>query len=222
MAKQTYSIVEGFLFSDANYADRAKKEAESVKLIRRKMDTGNPAKVLNLYQKMIEQRMFQTPVGYAFLLEIQEYLKSKPTINLSEISAIPVSSPSVDPSIIKDAFDARSKAVEEAAKAELDKRDEQKGIVNGSAKEVEQENTSPKSVNKKKDKNNKSGAFGFSVFLNVILALIVIGMFAVSYTAGSTNILNYEERIVNKYAEWELELTEREEALKAREAQTKE
>jgi len=221
MAKQTYTIVEGFLFTDSNLADRARKEAESVKLIRGKMDLNNPAQVLNLYQKMVAQKMFQTPVGYSFLLEIQEYLKAKPTINLSEISAIPVSSPAPDPSIIKDAFDARSKAVEAAAKAELDRRDEDKGVVNSDAEETAKEKTSDNSKRREKGKKNVSKTLGLSIFLNIILALIVIGMFAVSYTAGSTTILNYEERIVNKYAEWEQNLTEREAALKEREAQTK-
>lgn len=209
MAKQTYSIIEGFLFTDEKSAGRARKEAESIHFIKSKMDKGNPAQVLSLYQKMVSQNMFETPVGLAFLAEIQEYLRTKPSVKLDEIPAIPVPAALDAKSLVNDAFDNRARSVEQAAKEELERRNEQKGIVEGSATEE----------GKKKGKKAGSGTLGLSVFLNIVLALIVIGMFAVSYTRGGTTILNYEQEIINKYSSWESELEEREALIKEREAE---
>ena len=69
---------------------------------------------------------------------------------------------------------------------------------------------------KKKEKADK---FMISVLLNICLALLVIGMFAVAYTSEHPNILNYERVIVDKYASWEQDLTEREDAFREKELQ---
>jgi len=69
---------------------------------------------------------------------------------------------------------------------------------------------------KKKEKADK---FMISVLLNICLALLVIGMFAVAYTSEHPNILNYERVIVDKYASWEQDLTEREDAIREKELQ---
>ncbi len=55
--------------------------------------------------------------------------------------------------------------------------------------------------------------------VNIVLVIIIIAMFAISLTSGSTTILNYETKIINKYEEWEQELDEREAALDALEKQ---
>ncbi len=59
--------------------------------------------------------------------------------------------------------------------------------------------------------------FTVSVILNVILALLVAGMFFVAMTGNNPNILNYRSAIVDKYAAWEQELTEREKAVREKE-----
>lgn len=59
-----------------------------------------------------------------------------------------------------------------------------------------------------------------SVALNVILGLLVAGMFYVAMTGNNPNILNYENAIVNKYAAWEQELTEREQAVREKEQES--
>ena len=42
------------------------------------------------------------------------------------------------------------------------------------------------------------------------LIAIVIAMFVIATTGSNPNILNYENALINKYAEWEQELRERE------------
>jgi hypothetical protein len=53
--------------------------------------------------------------------------------------------------------------------------------------------------------------------LCITLLLCVIGMFYVNSTINSPTILNYEEKILDKYSAWEQELTQREAAVKEKE-----
>ena len=74
-------------------------------------------------------------------------------------------------------------------------------------------------VTEKKVQNvNFKTRFRASFFINVILLLIVAGMFAVTATSGNINIVNYENALVEKYENWESKLEEKEEQLKEREA----
>ena len=56
-----------------------------------------------------------------------------------------------------------------------------------------------------------------SVILNIILVLLVIALFIITYTGKNANILNYEKVLTNRYAGWEQELTEREAAIREKE-----
>ena len=59
--------------------------------------------------------------------------------------------------------------------------------------------------------------YEITLFISVILAVSVIGMFIVASTSDSPTIINYENKLIDKYAAWEQELDEREAALKERE-----
>lgn len=65
-----------------------------------------------------------------------------------------------------------------------------------------------------------TGRLGLSIALNVILGILVAGMFYVAMTGNNPNILNYENAIVNKYAAWEQELTAREQAVREKEQES--
>lgn len=68
--------------------------------------------------------------------------------------------------------------------------------------------------------NGRTG-FTVSVILNVLLILAVITMFTVTIRSDSPNVLNYERVITDRYAQWDQELTERENAVKEKEKQLK-
>lgn len=53
--------------------------------------------------------------------------------------------------------------------------------------------------------------------VNVVLVALVILMFYISTTSTNPNIINYERAIQNRYAAWEEELEEREQAVRAKE-----
>lgn len=62
-----------------------------------------------------------------------------------------------------------------------------------------------------------STALSFSVILNFLLAAAIVAMFAIAINTDQPNILNYEKAITNRYATWEQELTEREQAVREKE-----
>lgn len=64
-------------------------------------------------------------------------------------------------------------------------------------------------VNKKKIK--------YSIFINILLALAIISMFFITLNSKNPNIINYEKALQNKYAEWEQDLSEREEIVRENE-----
>ena len=76
--EKTSMVVEGFLFANEAEAAQARKEAEGVKYVKEKAQMDDPEMVLRIYNKMIQQRLFDTAVGYSYLKDLQEYLQSIP------------------------------------------------------------------------------------------------------------------------------------------------
>ena len=81
--EKTSMVVEGFLFANEAEAAQARKEAEGVKYVKEKAQMDDPEMVLRIYNKMIQQRLFDTAVGYSYLKDLQEYLQSIPFIRCS-------------------------------------------------------------------------------------------------------------------------------------------
>ena len=68
-------------------------------------------------------------------------------------------------------------------------------------------------------KKEKSQLVPISVVLNIALIITIIAMFIISLNSEQPNIFNYEKALVNRYASWEQELTEREQAVREKERQ---
>jgi hypothetical protein len=175
-------IVGGFAFAEEEMAKQAQKELDGVAYVRGKADMDNPRMVLQIYNKMVEQQLFETVVGYVYLKELQDYLTSIPFIDQDAILAIPVPAP----------------ASSESGR--------------GAGKKI-------KLKQQKKDEPNREKERVWELRAKILagvcitLALCVVGMFIVQTTAGSTNILNYENELINKYETWEEQLEEREAAI---------
>ncbi|MBE5878425.1 MAG: hypothetical protein E7288_00400 [Lachnospiraceae bacterium] len=60
----------------------------------------------------------------------------------------------------------------------------------------------------------KSPLFIWSLVTNIVLLILVIVMFWIVSTGDNPNVINYENAVINKYAEWEQELSERESLLR--------
>lgn len=207
--------VEGYDFEDRELAEKAATEAEGIKYIKERTRMDDPDMVLKLYNQMLQEQMFETPVGLGFLYELQEYLHTIPYIKNEDISPIPVK--------------ATLSAKEEKEKRKSAKRDKTKG--KEESKTQAESGTSPNENAKKARRSGKmnsrkqetlnpiarkyKGMFHVSLFFTAVFAAIIVGMFAITYLSGnSVTILNYENAIIDKYESWEEELNEREQELK--------
>lgn len=179
-------VVSGFAFYSEQEAEQAKKELEGIKYIKEKTDMSDPEMVLKIYNKMVREKMFITSVGYAYLSDLQEYLRSIPFIKSEDIPPIQVVHPSLQESL------------KEEKQKHKEKLDEVK----------------KKAAKQNKKKSDAEQKYKVSFILNMILIISVVGMFIISATSSHPTILNYEEELVNRYAAWEQELTEREAALR--------
>lgn len=79
------------------------------------------------------------------------------------------------------------------------------------------ENYSPARQRIKPAKEKKPQWPVISLIANIILAIGIAAMFGIALKSDNPNILNYETQLVNKYASWEQELTEREKVVREKE-----
>lgn len=172
MSKEKQEIpVDGFLFQGEELAEKAKREQAGIRYIKEKTSMDKPQMVLQIYNKIIDQSLFETPVGIGYLRELQEYLKTNPSINKEDVRPIPI-------------------------------------------EEIISQNFIPV-ADKKKEK--PAGKYKASLTMNAVLVIVVIAMFAITLTSQHPNILNYEEKLQNKYAAWEQELSSREQQVQKKE-----
>lgn len=68
-----------------------------------------------------------------------------------------------------------------------------------------------------KKTDGEKARFTISVIVNVMLVLAILCMFYISYSSEQPNIINYERVLLNQYASWEQELTEREQVIREKE-----
>ena len=165
--------VKDFLFSNTQDVLMAQEELEKIEKLEPKIGQADIELLYKLYNKSIEKRTFQTPVGLEFMLKLKKILDTNPNTP-GEVVPIPLYA----------TFDLTTRREQEA----LRKRQQFM-------------------VKKKEDADKK---LKWSIWINVILVLMVIAMFAIAYTGSNPNILNYENALINRYAEWEQELRERE------------
>lgn len=84
-------VVEGFEFINDHQVNEAKSEVRGINYIVSRADMNNPKSVLVVYNRIIEKKLFKTPIGIKFLKEIQEMLLASNEIDDSLIKPIPVS-----------------------------------------------------------------------------------------------------------------------------------
>ena len=189
--QETYEA-GGFVFRTKKEAELAQREIEGTKYLRQKLDM-DPNAVFSIYQNLIEQDLFETPVGYCFLKELRDYLLMIPAISNEEVLAIPIRYP-------------QTEEEEKKQKKEEQRKERQR----------EKEKAKNKKEQKKEGKNYK-GRCQFFMVTSLILLISVVSMMLLAATSDSVNILNYENKLIDKYSSWEQELEEREQAVKEQE-----
>ncbi len=182
--------VDGYLFSSRERAKDAKKEAEAVAYIKEQTNLRDPDIVLKLYNRLLDEEVFDTPVGIAFLRDLQEHLRMVPYIKREDIRPIPGDSLVVEKEVDK-----------VKAKAETAKKKQE-------------------AVYARENSGAYRTKYHVALFFAIVFALAIIGIYAITaFSGNSVTIANYEEELINKYASWEQELSEKEQELNQRESQ---
>ena len=173
--------IDGFLFKDPREIAQARKEAEGVRYLRSKLDRNNPGYVLAVYNHAVDQKLFETPVGFSFLKELKDYLEGTNTIPKEEIHSIEVP----------------------AKKAERRRGGSKESVPDGK-------------LTAELEKTKKR--FHTALFFVFVLLASLIGMLVIAWLSrDNVTILNYENAIIDKYEDWEQELTERERVIREKE-----
>lgn len=181
--------VSGFLFEDEELAAQAKREEEGVRFIREKSALNNPEVVLKLYKTILQQKLFVTPVGLHFITELQDYLVASPAINNADIPAINTKD------FMQVADNKKSEKSKQSKKSKMSKK---------TSKGAEDH---PKEYYK--------SAFHVSLFFAIIFGLSILGMFVIAEISNNNiTIINYRNKIIDQYEQWEQELESEEDRLK--------
>lgn len=189
--------IGGYIFDDENKAKKAAKELKAVEYILGQIKDADEKGVLTVYKKLIKQRLFSTEIGMSFLSQLRQNLIDSNIFSEDEIPEVY----SLEESLEKKQSEEIPKAKEKPKPAK-EKADKFVGTADSDAFAQ---------IRKLKRINS------ILLILCITLLLSVIGMFYVNSTINSPTILNYEEKLIDKYSSWEQDLTERENALKEKE-----
>ena len=148
----------------------------------------DPDIVLALYNKLVLKEIFVTPVGYDFLHRLQEYLYTIPYIRREDILPITVYEP--------EGMVSKEKRSKEEIKQKKKRQKNKEHVV---------------SKNRRKKNRDYQKLFHISTFFAVVFALGIIGMLVITWLSeDNVTILNYENKVIDKYEIWEKQLDERE------------
>ena len=75
MSEKDDLVVGGYHFATIADAETARMDAKRIKNLEDNLDYKKPQNVLMLYNKALDTRILQTPIGFAYLLQIQDHLK---------------------------------------------------------------------------------------------------------------------------------------------------
>lgn len=186
--------IGGYIFNDEESAKKAAKELKTVEYILGQIKEADEKTVLQIYNKLLKQRLFSTEIGLGFLSQLRQNLLASGMFAEDEVEDVYT-----------------------IGEQELQSESDEKGDDDSDAQEknrvLSKSDTSLelKQIRKLKIINS------VLIVVSLTLLLCVIGMFYVSSTINSPTILNYEETITDQYSTWKQELDEREAELKARE-----
>lgn len=212
--------IGGYIFNDENSARKAAKELKTVEYILGQIKSADEQGVLTVYKKLINQKLFSTEIGMSFLNQLRQNLVSSGAFSEEDIPLVySLEEPKTDSGVGEE---KKPEPVEEVPK---------EAINESASEEPNKKSFKGKQKKQKADKTNvveKSVASGELKRLRLInrfllvcvftLLLCVGGMFYVSTTINSPNILNYKEKITDEFASWKEQLDAREQELNEREA----
>ncbi len=88
--KQSPIIVNGYAFFNEQDALLAESERKKVEYLHAHMELKDPDKIMTVYKKALDDRMFRTPIGVDFLREVQTFLIEQCDFPEGDVPAIPL------------------------------------------------------------------------------------------------------------------------------------
>lgn len=173
-------LVEGYRFNSLTDAELAKEELKKAEYFEGRIVGRSAQNLMAVYDKVLDEKVFITPVGWEYLKNIQQKLRE---------AGIPEEN--IRPIPMYQSFKFR--ASDEVSAYSVPQR------------------IRPTKKKKETDK------FQISVMINILLVILVFAMFIVTLKSDNPNILNYKRTLVNHYASWDQDLTEREQAIREKE-----
>lgn len=196
MDREEGFLVEGYRFYSKDEAEKASRELAKIKVLDEKLDTEDYEAVKAVYVKAVNQRVFETQIGFDYLRNIQRYLIAKRVLTPEE-NPLPV---------------YYSKMMQEEEVLHI--KEEYQAFEKDLREETQ------KQIDREKELADKAGSKCRTfMILTGLLGVMVAGMFLITLTGKNENILNYKNVIINRYAEWEQELTDREAVIRQKEAE---
>lgn len=89
MADYSELTVDGYIFSNPEDAELAKSEIKKIAYIESHTDLNNMGVVKSVYEKALEERYFQTPIGYEFMRKLKNSMLAN-GVDEASIKAIPL------------------------------------------------------------------------------------------------------------------------------------
>ena len=234
-------VIGDFSFETEEDAREPQKEVQAISYIMKQIDNEDPKAVLAAYQQMVKKDLFHTKLGLGFLEDMRKQLLALPEIDAADLPPVPSlpPKPQTERLLIKEEeAPAPKRPVEkkEGAKPAPKPGAEEKRAGGKSAsrptRQTKEEKVEKASRKEKKQKEKIEDLTPEKMMVAlkrykklsrllliacITMLLIIIGMFAINATSQNPTILNYEEKIVDKYASWEEELDAREQELNERE-----
>lgn len=193
------------------YTELEKKELEGIEYLKENNDMEDINVVLKVYNKLLSQKVFKTKVGKEYLKVLQAKLYES-SIDRRSIRPIP---------IIDDEFDEseEQKKNKEVVQKKPTNLPPKKVVAKQASNFNVKVETEQKSNEKKQEKDIDKYKIFFinSAILNVILMIVIAVMIYIAGSSKNPTIVDYEKKLLDKYATWQQELEEWEDSLRDRE-----
>lgn len=228
-------VVDGFVFTDEKTAQKACQEEDGIQYIKDRLDMEKPRMVLEMYHKLLAEQVFETPVGLVYLKELQNYLLAVPEMAEEHIEAISFPEESDKAQMIKsheavgqagmmqtDGEEAGMPQAEDGQamtpQAAARRQETLEWYVEKLEESRQQERLSDYRRRRAEERAKESKQrLRISLLVSLFLLLVTIGVGAITLTDQNPNILNYENKIIQKYQDWEADLQSREQIIKEKE-----
>ncbi|MCI9531461.1 MAG: hypothetical protein HFH38_06890 [Lachnospiraceae bacterium] len=209
-------VVGGFAFTDKKAALKARHEAESIQYLEKQINMENPRMVLEFYKKLLAEEVFETPVGLAFLKGLYDFLAKIPEF---QDGLAPIQTEKMATALLGGAPTGAGAPPGAEGQESFQRAEEMAALYEDKLNKVKQKMRSAELKQKRTEEGmrKQKSSLRFSRLLNVFFLLVVIGMFALALTDNHPNIINYENKIQDKYSQWEMDLQEREEKVREKE-----